>query len=125
MKKVTRKAHHKACQVIVSAITFCPLLYQSAWAALPTATDVTGGAGVTTTTSPIGFITEMSKTTGGLMAIILSALVAIGVGYQMYAAFVKGREKGEWRDFATTSMIGMTLVVVVILLAIFGTDILA
>jgi len=120
-----RKLVNKSRSLIVSLISLCTFLYQSAWAALPTATDVTGGAGVTNTTSPLGFIREMTTTTGGLMAIILSALVSIGVGYQMYASFVKGRERGEWRDFATTSMIGMGLVVVVILFAIFGTDIVA
>lgn len=111
--------------LIAAMVSFSTMLMQSAWAALPTAADVTAGAGVTNTTSPLGFIREMTTTTGGIMAIILSALVTIGVGYQMYASFVKGREKGEWRDFATTSMIGMSLVVVVILFAIFGTDIVA
>jgi len=125
MKYVIQNALHKTRQVIVSAITLSSLLYHSAWAALPTAADVTAGAGVTNTTSPLAFIREMTTTTGGLMAVILSALVSIGVGYQMYASFVKGREKGEWRDFATTSMIGMSLVVVVILFAIFGNNIVA
>ncbi len=128
MKNLHKKCRSVAIEgrsLIVAMVSFSTMLMQSAWAALPTATDVTSGAGVTSTTSPLGFIREMTTTTGGLMAIILSALVTIGVGYQMYASFVKGREKGEWRDFATTSMIGMSLVVVVILFAIFGTDIVA
>jgi hypothetical protein len=96
--------------------------FQLAIAALPTAAGVSTGAGVTNTTSPVQFLTDLMSTGVGTAAVGVSALTVLGVAWTSYAAFVESRQKGEWKNFGVTASIGVVLVVGVVLMAILAVD---
>ncbi len=92
--------------------------FQSAMAALPTATNITTGTGVTNTTSPIAFVKSLLTSGVGVAAVAVGALTVLGVSWASYTAFVDSRQKGEWKNFGVTASVGVVLIVGVILLAL-------
>ncbi len=105
-----------------AVIAFFATPLTTAYAALPVADDVVGGSGVVTTNSPFAIIRELTTSTVGLAAIAISSIVTIGIGWQMYAAFLESRRTGEWKGFATTALIGIGLIIVVVVLALLGVE---
>ena len=93
------------------------ILPNSVFAALPVAADVADGAD---TASPIQGLRDLFTRGSTLIATAVVAVVVIGVGWQMYAAFVKAREKGEWKDFAIVGIVGTFLIVGVVILGVLG-----
>ena len=96
--------------------------FNAVHAALPTGAAVTTGAGVTNTTSPFIFVSELLSSGVGVAALAVSALTVLGVAWTSYAAFTESRQKGEWKNFGVTASIGVVLVVGVVLMSILAVD---
>lgn len=102
--------------------TYLVGVFNSSHAALPTGGAVTTGAGVTNTTSPFVFVSELLSSGVGVAALAVSALTVLGVAWTSYAAFTESRQKGEWKNFGVTASIGVVLVVGVVLMSILAVD---
>ena len=108
--------------VVALLSTYLLTAFNFAHAALPTGGAVTTGAGVTNTTSPFVFVSELLSSGVGVAALAVSALTVLGVAWTSYAAFTESRQKGEWKNFGVTASIGVVLVVGVVLMAILAVD---
>jgi len=108
--------------VVALLSTYLLTTFNFAHAALPTGGAVTTGAGVTNTTSPFVFVSELLSSGVGVAALAVSALTVLGVAWTSYAAFTESRQKGEWKNFGVTASIGVVLVVGVVLMAILAVD---
>ena len=112
MKIITSIRHSVALLVMT--------LTTEVYAALPTAEQITQGTGVTNTSSPFAFLGAFLSSGSRIAATAVSLFVAFGVGFQAYTQFVDANKKGEWGRFATTSIVGVFLVIFVVVMAILG-----
>lgn len=90
-------------------------------AALPTATDVTGGATVDDD-SPIQMLQNLFSTGIGTAATVFAAIIILGGGWHIWNSFVESREKGNWKNFAITFSIVSFLMVGGVVLAVLAVN---
>ena len=101
--------------VVGMAVTAACYLPASAWAVLPNAADVADGA---STTSPLATTRDLFSRGITIAATIVAALLVLGATWQIYSAFVKAREKGDWKDLGVTAPIGVGMMAGGVVLAV-------
>ncbi len=82
---------------------------------LPLANTVADGA---STTSPIEASRNLATSGITIAGTVVAAALVLGGAWQIYASFVKGREKGDWKDFGVTTFVGAGVMAGGVILAI-------
>ncbi len=90
------------------------LIPGSLLAALPTAAAVAGGA--TTTAGPLTLLRELFSQGFGIVGAIIIVVITAGVMFTIYTAFLEGREKGKWKEFGLTAIVGVVIIVATIVM---------
>lgn len=112
IKKKWEKVNHWVLGVAVTAACYLPA---SVFAALPTAADVADGA---STTSPIQTTRDLFSRGITIAATAVAALLVLGATWQIYTAFVKAREKGDWKELGVTMPVGVVMMAGGVVLAV-------
>jgi len=85
------------------------LMPGSALAALPTAVSVADG--VATGAGPLAFLRDIFSKGFGIVGAIIIVVITAGVMFTIYTAFLEGREKGKWKEFGLTAIVGVVIIV--------------
>ncbi len=96
-------------------ITTCYMPASVVWAALPSADDVADGAD---TTSPLATTRDLFSRGITIAATVVAAVLVLGATWQIYSAFVRSREKGDWKDLGVTAPLGVGMMAGGVVLAI-------
>lgn len=91
----------------VMAMAF--LMPGSVLAQLPTAAEVAGGAA--TDAGPLTLLRELFSQGFGVVGAIIIVVITAGVMFTIYTAFLEGREKGKWKEFGLTAIVGVVIIV--------------
>lgn len=84
-------------------------------AALPNAANVADGANVA---SPIQTTRDLFSRGITVGSSVVAAVLVLGATWQMYTAFVKAREKGDWKDLGVTMSVGVFMMAGGVILAV-------
>ena len=115
MKAIKKKWNRMHDVVVGVVVTAGCLVAPGAMAALPNAADVADGA---STTSPLATTRDLFSRGITIAATIVAALLVLGATWQIYSAFVKAREKGDWKDLGVTAPLGVGLMAGGVVLAV-------
>ncbi len=118
LQKHLNKLREKLADRMLKA--FC--LTSALFATTPVLADLPAAGDVIPTgvdeDSPIELGTTLIRIAVQFIAVMIGAVVTLGVGAQIYTAFSEAKEKNGWEDFFKTAAIGVFVIVAADALAI-------
>lgn len=90
------------------------LMPGSVLAKLPEAGDVAGTA--VTNKGPLVLLRDLFGQGFGIVGAIIVVVITAGVIFTIYTAFLEGREKGKWKEFGLTAIVGVVIIVAAIVM---------
>ncbi len=88
-------------------------------AVLPDADDVADGV---STTSPIDAGRGLFTVGITIAATAVAAVLVLGAMWQIYTSFVKGREKGDWKEMGLTTFVGVAIMAGGVIMAVLAVE---
>lgn len=115
----TKKILTKAAGFIGSTWMLFSVLCGQAYALLPDESDLIPDDVTENSSDVIGFLLGLVTFAIKGAAVVLGAVVIMGVGIRIWNAYMEANaKKGGWGDFAITAVVGVVVVVLVVVMII-------